>query len=63
MYYKRTRNKVLQDLRTLYEIFGEKVENLLASKMRPGSSAEVALTKPLPMSKGVAGDWFTSGLE
>ncbi|KAK2989351.1 hypothetical protein RJ640_013532 [Escallonia rubra] len=30
--------------------------DLLRSKISPGSSAAVAFTKPLPMSKGVAGD-------
>lgn len=37
-------------------------KNLLESKIRPGSNAAVAFTKPLPMSKGVAGDRFKSGL-
>jgi hypothetical protein len=30
--------------------------NLLESKIKPGSRAAVAFTKPLPMSNGVAGD-------
>lgn len=32
------------------------------SKISPGFSAAVALTNPLPMSNGVAGDWLISGL-
>nr|GMD07995.1 GDP-fucose protein O-fucosyltransferase [Ipomoea batatas] len=39
-----------------------KQNDLLESRISPGSNAAVAFTKPLPISKGVAGDWFMSGL-
>nr|GMD06268.1 GDP-fucose protein O-fucosyltransferase [Ipomoea batatas] len=39
-----------------------KQNDLLESRISPGSNAAVAFTKPLPISKGVAGDWFVSGL-
>jgi hypothetical protein len=38
------------------------MQNLLISNMSPGSKAAVALTKPFPMSKGVAGICVESGL-
>ena len=37
------------------------LSDLPESKTKPGFSAPLAFTKPLPMSKGVAGDWFWSG--
>ncbi|GKC92386.1 hypothetical protein Tco_1157828 [Tanacetum coccineum] len=36
--------------------------DLPKSRISPGSNTAVAFTKPLPISKGVAGDWFKSGL-